>query len=562
MRMRFALAALTVGAMALGTASEAAASSHREAPFISKMPKVDGTDFYMFRSYETGREGFVTIIANYQPLQDAYGGPNYFTMDSEALYEIHIDNNGNGEEDVTFQFRFSNALNGANGIQLPIGGKQIAIPLVVANTTNGTVTPFDLTTPRHVNETYGVKVVRGNRRTGTAQDISHTGGPGGNGNTFVKPLDMIGEKTFGDQGDFFLTKYNAYANAHIYTNVTIPGCATAGSKIFVGQRREMFAVNLGTIFDLVNAPLNAIVDPDGGTENLYAGSSGAIPGVGSKNVTSIAMEIPIACIKGAGDIVGGWTTASVRQARVINPAATYAKPSREGGAWAQVSRLGMPLVNEVVIGLKDKDKFNSSEPKDDATNFADYVTNPSLPVILQAVFGTATYNAPNVYPRTDLVQVFATGVTGVNNTGAKVAEMLRLNTALPAIPANRQFRGNAGGGGTGRGLGAAGCFVNDADNTKPKKLDASAGNLVTAVGGTGTCDPSGFPNGRRPGDDVVDLALRVVSGYLLSSGAVPQADLPFGYGIQQAPNDQFVSNGANHVFPYLPIPNRGAGTGL
>lgn len=568
--MRFALAALAVGALALATGSEAAASSHREAPFISKMPKVDGTDFYMFRSYETGRAGFVTIIANYQPLQDAYGGPNYFTMDSEALYEIHIDNNGNGEEDITFQFRFSNALNGANGIQLAVGGKQIAIPLVAANVTNGTVTPFGLTTPRHVNETYGVKIVRGNRRTGTAQDISHTGGPGGTGNTFVKPLDMIGEKTFGDDGDFFLTNYNNYANAHVYTNVTIPGCATAGSKIFVGQRREMFAVNLGTIFDLINAPVSnaGLLHPLGGTENLYQGSSGAIAGVGSKNVTSIALEVPIACVKGAGDIIGGWTTSSVRQARVINPSATYAKPSREGGAWTQVSRLGMPLVNEVVIGLKDKDKFNSSEPKDDATNFADYITNPSLPVIIQAVLGTATYTAPNVYPRTDLVQVFATGVTGVNNTGAKVAEMLRLNTALPAIRADQQYRGNAGGGGganSGRGLGAAGCFVNDADNTKPKKLNAAAANIVPAAGAT--CDPSGFPNGRRPGDDVVDLALRVVSGYLLSSGAVAQADFPLGDGIAQAPNDQFVGDPAaggagNHGFPYLPIPNRGSGTGL
>lgn len=569
MRMRFALAALAVGAMALMTASEAGASSHREAPFISKMPKVDGTDFYMFRSYETGRDGFVTIIANYQPLQDAYGGPNYFTMDSEALYEIHIDNNGDGVEDITFQFRFQNALNGANGIQLPVGAKNISIPLVVANVNNGTVTPFGLTTPRHVNETYGVKIVRGNRRTGTAKDITHPAGPGANNTTFVKPLDMIGEKTFGDDNDFFLTNYNAYANAHVYTNVGVPDCATAGSKIFVGQRREMFAVNLGTIFDLINAPVSAagLLHPLGGTENLYAGSSGAIPGVGSKNVTSIALEVPIACIKGAGNIIGGWTTASVRQARVINPSATYARPSREGGAWTQVSRLGNPLVNEVVIGLKDKDKFNSSEPKDDATNFADYVTNPTLPVIIQAVLGTATYTAPNVYPRTDLVQVFATGVTGVNNTGAKVAEMLRLNVALPAIRADRQFRGNPGGGGAGRGLGAAGCFVPDADNTKPKKLDASAANLVTDAGGNGTCDPSGYPNGRRPGDDVVDLALRVVSGYLLSSGAVAQADFPLGDGIAQAPNDQFVGDPAgggagNHGFPYLPIPNRGSGTGL
>ena len=95
------------GALASAIVSAALASSHREAPFITTRPKVDGTDFYMFNSYETGRAGFVTLIANYQPLQDPQGGPNYFTMDPKALYEIHIDNNGDGDEDLTFQFRFT-----------------------------------------------------------------------------------------------------------------------------------------------------------------------------------------------------------------------------------------------------------------------------------------------------------------------------------------------------------------------------------------------------------------------------------------------------------------------
>lgn len=322
----------------------------------------------------------------------------------------------------------------------------------------------------------------------------------------------------------------------------------------------------------MNATVGQLTDNVGGTNNLFFNSTGITSGVGSKNVTSIVLEIPTDCLTaGGGTVIGGWTTASVRQARVINPTASYAKPSREGGAWTQVSRLGNPLVNEVVIGLKDKDRWNGTEPKDDA-QFNDYVTNPTLPVLLQLLLGTATYNAPNVYPRADLVQVFATGVTGVNAfpAGAKPGEMLRLNTALPAIPASKQFRGAAGGGpiggmgnyataAGGRGLGAAGCFVADADHTKPKKLNAAAANLVTDAGGTGTCDPSGYPNGRRPGDDVVDLALRVVSGYLLSSSG--QANLPFGDFVQQAPNDQFVPDPqavGNHGFPYLPPPLAGA----
>src|SRR5215472_14927025 len=113
-------------AAALAVPFVATASSHREAPFIAEHPKVDGTDFYMFRSYESGRGGYVTLIANYLPLQDAYGGPNYFTLDPEALYEIHIDNNGDGVEDLTYQFRFTTT---RQGLAVMAGGKSIPVPL-------------------------------------------------------------------------------------------------------------------------------------------------------------------------------------------------------------------------------------------------------------------------------------------------------------------------------------------------------------------------------------------------------------------------------------------------
>jgi hypothetical protein len=127
----FRVAALA-GAALMALSSLALASSHREAPFITTVPKVDATDFYMFASYEAGREGYVTLLANYQPLQDAYGGPNYFSMDPNALYEIHVDNNGDAREDLTFQFRFSNKLAGGTGVALPIGDKNVAIPLIQA----------------------------------------------------------------------------------------------------------------------------------------------------------------------------------------------------------------------------------------------------------------------------------------------------------------------------------------------------------------------------------------------------------------------------------------------
>jgi hypothetical protein len=287
--------------------------------------------------------------------------------------------------------------------------------------------------------------------------------------------------------------------------------------MFVGQRHESFAVNLGTIFDLVNAPAQVVV---GGTTR---DGRALVPStIDDKNISTIALELPISCVLGTGTTIGAWTTASVRQVRVVNPRATYDLPAFEGGAWTQVSRLSSPLVNEVVIGLKDKDRFNGSEPKDDG-QFASYVTNPSLPELLEILFGGAGVVAPNRFPRADLVAAFLTGVAGVNANGS-TAEMLRLNTAIAPTPKGSQ-----------NSLGAAGCFVQ--------------GALTLANPG---CDPAGFPNGRRPGDDAVDIELRVAMGYLL-----PLADAPSG---QLGFTDAAINEDAQFdaVFPYLRTPNPGA----
>src|SRR4051812_45193804 len=183
MHMRPARHRITAAALALlaGTPLGAFASSHREAPFITKNPKVDATDFYMFKSYEEGRGDYVTFIANYQPLQDAYGGPNYFTLDPEALYEIHVDNNGDANEDLTFQFRFKTDLAGGEGVKLDIGGKMVAVPL--ANV--GPITAAD-TSKLNVSESYTVKVVRGSRRGAGGMDVTNAAG---GGTVFKKPAD-------------------------------------------------------------------------------------------------------------------------------------------------------------------------------------------------------------------------------------------------------------------------------------------------------------------------------------------------------------------------------------
>ena len=488
-RPRVAPSAAIGAVLAFAAASAAWASSHREAPFVTSMPKVDATDFYAFRSYEPGREGYVTFIANYQPLQDAYGGPNYFALDPNALYEIHVDNDGDAKEDISFQFRFRQTV---RDIALNVGGKSVAIPLIQAGPVSGV---FPATQNRR--ETYTVDVVRGNRR-GARAPLARVGG----GTEFEKPLDHVGEKTFG-AGEGY-AQY-AWQFAH---DVAIPGCQPG--RVFVGQRKDPFAIPLGRVFDLIN--LNPLGPASGGnTDDLAA-----------KNVTSIVLEVPIACVTaGAEPVIGAWTTASVRQGRLLDgsPASGTNRVAIEGGPWTQVSRLGMPLVNEVVIGLKDKDRFNASRPSGDA-QFADYVTHPTLPALIQTLFPSAP--APTRFPRTDLVTAFLTGIPGLNRPARVVpSEQLRLNTAIAPTPRERQ-------------------------------------HTLGVLGG----DTAGFPNGRRPGDDVVDASLRVAMGVLCTLNQ-PEAfgcvasDAPAG----AAPITDGVTADATAFpggFPYLNPPLPGA----
>ncbi len=455
--------------VALAASSSLFASSHREAPGITRTPKVDATDFYMFRSYEQGRDGFVTLIANYLPLQDAYGGPNYFSLDPEALYEIHVDNNGDAVEDLTFQFRFQNF---SQDLRIPVNGVPVAVPLINIGQFGNTPEANDAV--KNLLETYTVGVIRGDRNFGDpvlAQNASMS-----NVTRFRKPFDYIGTKS--------QPNYAQYADSHIW-RIAIPGCGEG--KVFVGQRNDPFSVNLGEIFDLIN--LNPL-GPVNGESNTIA----------DKNVTSLILEVPIDCVRGNSDIIGAWTTASL--------------PGKDGTVssarrpFRQVSRLSAPLVNEVVIGIPDKDRFNASEPRNDG-QFAQYVTNPTLPELIEILFAAP---APNQFPRTDLVAAFLTGVNGLNQPpNVTPAEMMRLN------------------------LGIA-----------PKA--AAAQSNLGVLGG----DTAGFPNGRRPGDDVVDIELRVAMGALLPSDVAPAGQLPITDGATVNAT-QFRS-----AFPYLNTPIPGA----
>jgi hypothetical protein len=474
---RFALLAASATLLPL----YALASSHREAPSIAGQPRVDGTDFYMFRSYEPGRSAYVTFIANYIPLQDPFGGPNYFNLDPDAVYKIHVNNNGDAESELTFEFKFKTidkhfAVN-ANGVKT-------AIPLILTGQIDATGATLN------VQQSYTLTLVR----QGTRESV-HNATLGGD--VFLKPVDNIGNKAIPD--------YAGYAGNFIY-DVNIPGCNAPG-RVFVGQRKDGFVVNLGEVFDLVN--LNPVGPRDGEPNSIS-----------NKNVTSLVLEVPIGCLTNRKDpVIGGWTTASLP----------------EGDHWKQVSRLGMPLVNELVIGLPDKDKFNGSHPIDDG-QFLHYVTNPYLPVLLNTLFGGAAVIPAS--PRNDLVAVFLTGVKGINQPlNVTPGEMLRLNTSTPTTPPATQ-------------------------------------NDLGVLGG----DLAGFPNGRRPYDDVVDITLRVAEGALCGAigtcGAQtsdPNNGLPYTDGARAAGADVADSHVTGEikaedtylaVFPYLNTPLPGSPNGL
>ncbi len=482
MHVTKSLALTLVISLAVGAAA-AEASSHREAPFVTENPKVDATDFYMFRSYEPGRENYVTLIANYLPLQDPYGGPNYFTLDPSARYRINIENDGDPEPDIVFQFRFFNTL---RNIAVPAGGE--LVPVALRNIGQITSDPASEAN-NNVIESYTVKITR--RSGGGPTHDFLTNGAGGS--VFGKPADNIGNKSLPD--------YSGYAAGFVH-DAGIPGCADG--RVFVGQRKDPFAVNLGEIFDLVN-----IANPVGG-------DASESDDLDDKNVTSLVLEVPIDCLTGEGDNIGGWTTALLPKTRTLRNNPTFDRPAAESAKLLQVSRLGMPLVNEVVIGLKDKNRFNASSPRGDL-QFATYVTNPTLPELLEILHGTA---APNNFPRQDLLATFITGFDGINAIG--FGEMQRLNTGVEPTRRGGQSR-------------------------------------LGVLGG----DLAGFPNGRRPGDDVVDITLRVAMGVLCHAfpgtfcdpADAPSGTLGFTDGAIQRPN-QFGTS-----FPYLRSPIPGSPSG-
>ena len=460
------------------------ASSHREAPLIVADPLADNTDTYAFRSTEPGRGGFVTLIANWIPFQEPSGGPHFYKFDDTALYEIYIDNTGDGVEDVTYQFRFNTRFKNGDSI---LG---MAAPNQALNGTGGIEPLITSLDDPDYNEPQTYSVTRIDRRTNKpvllAKDL-------------LTPPNNIGERTTPNYE-------TTLAQPAVYS---LPN----GGKVFAGQRDEGFYIDVGGVFD-----------------TLKLKSIGAIEGVDSTagfNVSTIAIEVPIQELTRTGAlpsgptapdaVIGVWATSSRQKITVLrsNPHEGAGDPLTTGPL-QQVSRLGSPLVNELIIPLKLKDAFNRATPAGDS-QFAQFVTNPQLAQLLSAVFGI---NVPPA-PRNDLVAIFATGipvnaVTGPNFTtflsDGKPHEMLRLNVAI-------------------------------SPSSNPSRLGLLGG------------DVAGFPNGRRVFDDVVDICLRAVAG-----------GTPFTPATNISPNNTIGDGVANNDvpfltrFPYLGTPQSGNST--
>jgi hypothetical protein len=452
---------LTAMALLVGTAPAAtSAASHREAPLISMDPTADITDFFMFRSYEAGREDYIVLIMDVIPAEEPSAGPNYYNFDPTVLYRFSIDNDRDGRaDDIQFEFEFETELRGVVR-QLDLFLSYVALPPITALDGAGSE-------GLGLRQTYTVTMVRGNQRTVLAQDL-------------IAVPSNVGPRTMPD--------YEALVEQGTYE-------LDDGARVFAGQRDDPFYIDLGAIFDTLNL------------------RSPGVDMLSGFNVHSIALEIPASWLTAdeqspdetGSPWLGAYASTLRRSATVLrteslsneteitdSAVADASAPERRQsqGDWVQVQRLANPLVNEVIIGTEDKDRWNATEPFRER-RFLKYYRDPRLVTALEAVFGQ------DAQPLLDLRDVFLTYTPGRYN---RLSELLRLNISVPPTPLESQ-------------------------------------NPLTVLGSP--ADPAGWPNGRRPIDDVTDVAIRVVGGtnFATAGDNVNANDLPL-------PDS----------FPFLPTP--------
>jgi hypothetical protein len=535
------IAAALLAAIGLTGAGAGFAASHREAPGVAADPTADITDVYAFVSYDEANqkrprdEKRVTFIMNVIPGQNPADGPNYFNFGDDVVYRINIDNDRDGKaEDVVYEFRFKTEdrpVGGRGGLTSPVpylGNPHIpkAVPLQGITALDGAGS--EGLTRRQI---YTVTEIRGHRRT-----------PLFGGQTLVAVPSNVGSAT--------MPNYEALAAQGIYSKGGKCGDGIEGVRVFAGQRAETFYIDLGAVFDTLNLrrylPLLSVAE-DKDTVNPFG-----INRFANTNIHTIAIEVPIKCVTrdakspdGKGDV---WTNALIgvyastgrhkdrahqrgfQDAgwdRRIDLGSSDAGGLRrvnfgrgDRGPLVQVARMGNPLVNELIINTPQKDKWNATEPEDEA-QFQDFYKNPVIATAFELVYNVPVvpFNGSPKDKRTDLMTVllkYPGQALNGNLCGSPCSELLRLN--MNVAPTAPEFQKRLG----------------------------------SVLGG----DPAGWPNGRRPNDDVTDIAIRVVGGnnYITNragDGVNFLKDAPGAGGPNVTPF------GIAKTFPFLPTPYSG-----
>jgi hypothetical protein len=429
------------------------ASSHREAPLVSADPQIDTTDVWAFVSED--RPNTVTLIASWIPFEEPAGGPNFYAWGDGVHYDLNIDNDYDAKPDVTYRWVFDSSYRNPNTFLYNTG------PVTSLNDPD-------------LNFTQTYDLIRINRDTGTQKTVVD---------------DAISAPS--NVGAASMPNYNG----NLFDAATVK-FGSAPSMTWAGQSDDAFFLDL-RVFDLLyGANLSEVGD------DTLAGF----------NVNTLALQVPKADLAkggnaGANPIIGIWSTTSRRSTRVQLGDGSQ----RNQGRFVQVSRLGMPLVNEVVIPVGLKDYFNASKPTQDGAALG-LVQDPELPHLLNALYGLDVPDSdPNTagIQRADLISVFLTGVDKLNMPkGGTPSEMIRLNMSIPPC--------------------------------------SSACSRLGVLGG----DLAGFPNGRRLSDDIIDESLRVVLGVLL----------PNHQAIADTIGDGVDANDVsfNTQFPYVAYPHSGS----
>jgi hypothetical protein len=429
-------------------------SSHREAPLTSLDPTGDLTDVYAWTTEDA--PGSLTIAANWIPFEDPAGGPNFYKFDDNARYYLNIDNTGDGRPDVRYLFQFRTRTRNPNSPLYGLGGavKRIDDPNL------------------NVLQTYTVtKEVLENGNVVRSRVV---------GRNLPSPPNNVGPKTTPD--------YERLASAAVRP-------LAGGGKVFAGQREDPFYISLGRVFDTVNLTGAGLGNKGGGVDDLAGyGVHSTVLQVPESQVTRDGKRVSGGRARNA--VVGVWSTTERQRLDVSG--------SGGGGEYRQVSRLGNPLVNELIIPLGRKDRFNRTTPDADARNYGDVVLKPALATAMNALFPDV--NAPESN-RTDIVQAVLQGIPGLNafpgRAGKNATDTIKVNLGTPP-------------------------------SSSPNRLGVLAK------------DNQGYPNGRRPIDDVVDIDLQVVAGALKNN------KVPLGDGVDE--NDvPFLTD-----FPYLAAPGPGA----